>query len=254
MVRRLLADEQVDGAVVTQHRQGGKEVAVTKAALRYILVRRAISKQHCAWHFTGALPASDLAHALLLEHELSKDLLFLLVRELVVGKLGAILGHSSDLGQLLGAIGHLFNRHVGVVSHHLESSLLGLAHLGEVGFTLSCLFGGSLLGHLLIDSLLALIIEEASLEGIKQSELIGGQLPNGGLRLSVAHLRRLRVGNLEVDTDEVKLGTVLLDELEEILAFLILQLSCVLQNDQLELNDCLELGQVGTAHVLISEV
>lgn len=56
---------------------------------------------------------------------------------------------------------------------------------------------------------------------------------------------------MEVDTDHVKLGTFFLDELEQVLALLVLELLGVLENDQLELDDSLELSEVGLADVLV---
>lgn len=246
----VLAGEQINDTSVAEDRESREEVAIAEGSLGDILMRSTITEEDGTWDVACALPASDLSHCQLRMNSFTVHLLFINVIELHISELL----HSSmftDLCEFLWAIGHLIDRHVGVSFHCLDSGSTSTTHLGEHLLTFSILAESLILSLLLIDGLLAQIVEELCLEGVEEGELVGAQFANLSCGDSVAHLSVFVVCDLEVDTDHVKLGTSFLDEQEQVLALLVLELLGVLENDQLELDDSLELSEVGLADVLV---
>lgn len=165
--------------------------------------------------------------------------------------LGVLCAVSSDLIQLHLAIGHLIHRHVGVSEHgfHLLAALVAHhSHRFHTFHGFSLFFSFSKVFHLL---LLTLSLNEFLLEGVEQSLSVWGHFldftENGG----VASSSCAYIGQLKVDTNEVKCRSRLLNELKEVLALGLLKGLGVLEDNKLELDDSLEFGKVCSTHIKI---
>ena len=183
---------------------------------------------------------------------MTQDCFLVGVVELDIGELaGVCLAILTNLLQFNVTVWHLINRHVWVSHKTFHGGLSGNAHLGESLLALSSCCVLLLLGKVFIDLLLAFFFDELEFEGVEKSLLVGSHLLDFGESCCVSDGSRVGVGEFEVDTDHVKFGTLLLDELEEVLLLGLLEGLSVLQDDQLELNDGLELGHVGSTNIKI---
>jgi hypothetical protein len=209
-------------------------------------------EQHSSWDVTETFPFGDRASPFVLGDGLAQDFLLIAVIELnIVEFCGVRLAMLTNFHQLFMTVWHLVNGHVGVCFHAPIGFLSGFTHLGESLLALSGSFVLFLLSKVFIDLLLALFLDELDFESIEESLLVSSHLLDLSKGSRVSNGRRIGIGELEVDANHVKLGALLLDELEEVLLLGLLEGLSVLQDNQLELNDGLELGHVGSTNIKI---
>ena len=215
----------------------------------------AIFEEDSTWNIRCTPPLGNQSRLFLVKDGLSKNFDFLVFVKLGIGVFFVVVAAPlTNLGKLLIAVWHLFNWHVRIVKHTLHGSLTLSAHLskGVLSFLRLALF--LLFSHLFHESLLALFFNEFDLEGVEQGLLIWTELFDFGLGSSVSNCLSLRVRDLKIDSNKEKLCTLLSDEFKEVLALALLQLLCVLQDDELELDDGLKFSHISLPDIKIGLV
>ena len=93
--------------------------------------------------------------------------------ELLVSEFAGIgLAVLSDLLKLDIAVWHIIDRHVGVLLQSLDSSASLATHLSQSSHALFIPFCLSRLSQVFFDLLLALLLDEFQLEGVKEGLLV----------------------------------------------------------------------------------
>lgn len=165
VVTVILADKELNSALVAKHRKGRKEVAISKSTLGDVFVRSSVPEKDSAWDLTSTLPACNCTSRLLRGNVLSENSFLIVVVKLnIVEFLSGRGSLHTNLLQFHVAIGHFVNRHVWVGHKTRHRFFPGFTHLSVSILSGSRLGLFSLCGKLLIDLLLALFLDKHEFE------------------------------------------------------------------------------------------